>query len=67
MTRHNQEDVMRLLQNYVTPAGFSYPVAMGFAGMEIIRRLLGVAQLPLAADVATRSAWLRTARRMVTG
>jgi 5-methylthioribose kinase len=67
MTGYDQGDVMRLLQGYVRPAGFSYPLAMGFAGIEIIRRLLGVAQLPLTADVATRSAWLRTARRMVTG
>jgi 5-methylthioribose kinase len=67
MTGHDQGDIMRLLHNYLMPAGFSYPLAMGFAGMEIIRRLLGVAQLPLVADVATRSAWLRAARQMVTG
>jgi 5-methylthioribose kinase len=67
MTGHDEGDVMRLLQGYVRPAGFSYPLAMGFAGMEIIRRLLGVAQLPLAAGVATRIGWLHRARRMVTG
>jgi 5-methylthioribose kinase len=65
MAGHEQGDVMRLLQGYVRPAGFSYSLAMGFAGMEIIRRLLGVAQLPLTAGDDTRHRWLEAARLMV--
>ncbi len=38
-----------------------------FAGVEIIRRLLGVAQLPLNADLNTKSNWLNRAREWVTG
>ena len=30
----------------------------GFAGAEIVRRLIGVAQLPLAADLGRRTEWL---------
>jgi 5-methylthioribose kinase len=67
MAGQAQGDIMRLLQNYVRPAGFDYPLAMGFAGMEIIRRLLGVAQLPLSAGTHDRCVWLRSARQMVTG
>jgi len=33
--------------------------------MEIIRRLLGVAQLPLAADDEIRARWITEARRMM--
>jgi 5-methylthioribose kinase len=45
--------------------GFSRTLAFGFAGVEIIRRLLGVAQLPLAADLGTKQRWLALAREMV--
>lgn len=50
------------LSRYREPAGFSAALASGFAGIEVIRRLLGVAQLPLDADDDTRSAWLDWAR-----
>ena len=61
-----QAEVMMLMRSYVTPPGFSYPLALAFAGIEIIRRLLGAAQLPLKADEDTKSRWLQTARSMVT-
>jgi 5-methylthioribose kinase len=66
MAGFNQTEVGMQLRSYMTPPGFSYPLALAFAGMEIIRRLLGVAQLPLATDTATRAAWLQTARALVT-
>lgn len=61
-----QTEVMMLLRSYVTPPRFSYPLALAFAGMEIIRRLLGVAQLPLTANEETKTGWLQAARSMVT-
>jgi 5-methylthioribose kinase len=67
MSGYTEGDVMQLLRNYARPPGFSDRLAARFAGMEIIRRLLGVAQLPLAADTGTRCDWLRSARRMVAG
>jgi len=66
MAGFDQTEVGMLLRSYMTPPGFSYPLALAFAGMEIIRRLLGVAQLPLATDTATRAAWLQAARALVT-
>ena len=36
---------------YDGPIGFSRHLALGFTGVEIMRRLLGVAQLPLRADL----------------
>ena len=56
---------MRALGSYNAPARFSFPLALAFAGVEVIRRLLGVAQLPLSADLATKQAWLATARQFV--
>ena len=43
----------------------------GFAGAELMRRLLGVAQLPLAptapeADLQRKRAWLELSHRWVT-
>ena len=39
----------------------------GFAGTEIMRRLLGVSQLPLDADLACKRDWLALSYRWVTG
>ena len=39
--------------------------ARGFAGVEIMRRLIGVAQLPIAYDTEARSALLETSRELV--
>lgn len=64
--RFAQSDLMMALGSYNAPARFSFPTALAFAGVEVIRRLLGVAQLPLNADLATKQRWLATARQFVT-
>ncbi len=38
-----------------------------FAGVELMRRLIGVAQLPLAAGLDQKRAWLEQSRRLVCG
>jgi len=53
------------LEDYAQPAGFSASSAKAFAGVEIIRRLLGVAQLPLVADLTTKRSWLDQAHQWV--
>lgn len=65
MAGYATEAVAGVLRSYAAPAGFSQPLADGFAGMEVIRRLLGVAQLPLTADDDARSGWLGWARAAV--
>lgn len=50
---------------YAPPDGFSWSVAWGFAGVELMRRILGVAQLPLRADGARRVEWLSLSRELV--
>ena len=60
-----QQDIMGILRSYVTPPGFEYNLAIRFAAIEIIRRLLGVAQLPLQATPELKRTWLETARMMI--
>lgn len=48
------------------PSTYDTPMAMQFAGVEIMRRLIGVAQLPLnAAPLEQKRAWLDRARALV--
>jgi len=54
-----------LLRFYAPPAGFDRRLADAFAGAELIRRLLGVAQLPLQADLAERERLLELGRNLV--
>ncbi len=61
-----QADLMNVFRSYIPPPGFDFQLATRFAGMEIIRRLLGVAQLPLSAGDEQKLAWLSAARAMVT-
>lgn len=65
MAGYATDTMTEILRGYAAPPGFSQPLASGFAGMEVIRRLLGVAQLPLTADDRTRSNWLSWAHTAV--
>lgn len=42
-----------------------WALAGAFAGAEIMRRLIGVAQLPLAVDLGQKIAWLERSRELV--
>ncbi len=53
------------LESYRPPDNFGLALAESFAGMEIIRRLLGVAQLPLSAEDQTKAEWLSNARDLL--
>ena len=63
--RISQDELAAALAHYRAPQGFSLPLALAFAGAEVIRRLLGVAQLPLPADLTLKAAWLTAACRFV--
>lgn len=53
------------LAQYKAPRGFSMPLARAFAGVEVMRRLLGVAQLPLTANLEQKRQLIDTARSQV--
>lgn len=57
----------RLPASYVPGPGFDMAAANGFAGIEILRRLLGVAQLPLDATIRAKGRWIDQAVELVTG
>jgi len=48
------------------PDEASRALVMRFAGVEMMRRLIGVAQLPLTASLARKRTWLRQVREMVS-
>jgi 5-methylthioribose kinase len=59
------ELVEEVFDHYGTPAGFSRALALRFAGMEIMRRLIGVAQLPIEADLERKVALLAISTQLV--
>ncbi|PHI19650.1 aminoglycoside phosphotransferase [Lewinellaceae bacterium SD302] len=55
----------RLRERYQRPQDFEPELVERFAGLELIRRLIGLAQLPLDADLEQRRAWLELGRSYV--
>jgi len=52
-------------KHYQAPADFDEGLTKQFCGFEIIRRLIGLAQLPLEANLTQRANWLAMAEKMV--
>lgn len=61
------EQANACLTSYQQPPNFDVSLANGFAGIELIRRLLGVAQLPLPDNTSTqtKAAWIDTGCNLV--
>ena len=53
--------------SYSETAGFNHSLALQFAGMEIMRRLIGVAQLPLSAELKRKTELLRLSEQLIVG
>ncbi len=54
-----------LLSHYDPPGGFCPELARQFCGIEIIRRIIGVAQLPLQASLAQQATWVNDAVQQI--
>jgi 5-methylthioribose kinase len=65
MTGSDPEQAIRLLRQYPDRTSCDQPLIEAFAGMEIIRRLLGVAQLPITAPESRQCEWLDWAYQKV--
>jgi 5-methylthioribose kinase len=65
MTGTQPEKLPALLADYPASITFDLSRALDFAAMEIIRRLLGVAQLPLAANAELKLGWLDWSREQL--
>ena len=57
--------VKQALRHYHAPARFDMDLAHGFAGVEVMRRLLGVAQLPLPLGLAQKTDLLALSQELV--
>ena len=62
---YSSMDAAATLKYYTPPPGFDTVLVDRFAGMEIIRRILGVAQLPLVANDDTKAEWLSIATELL--
>ncbi|MDP1569301.1 MAG: phosphotransferase [Vicinamibacterales bacterium] len=64
---HQPSLVALALDTYGARRGFERPLVARYAGAEILRRVLGVAQLPLLSGLDHRRAALELARALVCG
>jgi 5-methylthioribose kinase len=55
----------RTVVRYLSASAIDLPLAWGFAGIEVIRRLLGVAQLPLSLDLAAKRELINRGRARI--
>ena len=67
LARKTREEVEILLALYLAPVGFSISLCRHFCGMEIFRRLIGLAQLPLDLNLDEKSTLLQMAYELTTG
>lgn len=67
MAQQPTEVLLAIEQHYQKPASFNRSLLMQFVGVEIIRRLIGIAQLPLSLSVEQKSVLLTEAKALVTG
>ncbi len=50
----HHDKLLQILKSYKAPANFNHELYSGFTGTEIMRRLIGVAQLPLPHSIAQK-------------
>jgi 5-methylthioribose kinase len=65
LSNHADSTVELVKRAYAEPLGFQWNLAQQWAGVEIMRRLLGVAQLPLAADLERKRQLLELSKCFV--
>jgi len=54
MSQHNEADIEQVLELYEAPDGFQKSLMWAFTGVEIMRRIIGLAQLPLSLNLAEK-------------
>jgi 5-methylthioribose kinase len=65
MSNHDEKQVDSILRYYDPSNTFSVTMCDQFAGVEIMRRLIGLAQLPIHASLEQRKIWMEQAREMM--
>ena len=62
MSRAEEKRILQIDTDYAKPAGFDAQLARRFCYLEIIRRIIGIAQLPLTLTLDERARLLERAR-----
>ena len=65
LSRHEDDTASFWLQVALEDTPHSEPLVLQFAGVEIMRRILGVAQLPASLSLETKQHLLERSREMV--
>ncbi len=65
MTQHAESQVSSVLKHYTLADRLNIGLLNRFIGVEIMRRLIGLAQLPLACDLSTKKELLEKARQLI--
>jgi 5-methylthioribose kinase len=65
MSHAKDETIRHVIRKYIMPDGFSMALFLQFCGVEIMRRIIGLAQLPLDLTVAEKSEVLDFAERLI--
>ena len=65
MTQHDESDAQGAVDQYHRPSYFDEEMMRGFAGTEILRRILGVAQLPLAMSLDQKQDLMERGRSLI--
>ena len=65
MAGYDTKTLEEIMTSYRAPAGFEQHLADQFAGMEIMRRLIGVAQLPISRSLSEKQDLLALSKKLV--
>jgi 5-methylthioribose kinase len=65
LSNQPKENIKILFDEYHPTFNFDEKLALSFAGVEIMRRLIGVAQLPLETTLEAKVNWLHLSKKLV--
>jgi 5-methylthioribose kinase len=65
LTQQEESVIAFVEENYLSFADLNTTVLNGFIGIEIMRRILGIAQLPLKIDLKTKGELLKFAKNLI--
>jgi len=65
LTKQNQNIIDKVFVNYDTYSELNVTILTGFIGVEIMRRLIGLAQLPLKMDLKDKEELMQFAYNLI--
>ena len=65
MAEQSMNTIKKIYNNYQQPASFNNKLLAQYTGIEILRRLIGIAQLPLSLDLAAKKRLMQKAANWI--